>query len=184
MVLDALPRDAWTLVLDDLSDLTVHSVRLLDRLATKFILIGAIRHIRPKLASHFGRFDRIPLANLGPGDTCRLIRQAAAGAPVEDWALLETHLWQQTGGNPRAILESVARLRKEPEVTRQAVRRLNHPGPRSQIDLTPFAVVAILSLMAFRYIARGTGNTELYIVAGVASVVGLAVRLMLMRAAH
>jgi hypothetical protein len=182
MVADAVPQERWTLVVDDLSDLTVRTVRLLDRLAAKFVILGAIRHIRPQLASHFGRFDQIPLVNLGPGDTCRLVRQAAAGAPVEDWLLLETHLWQQTAGNPRAILESVGRLRKEPEVTRHAVRQLSHPGPRSQIDLTPFVVVALISLMAFRYIARGIGNTELYIFAAVASVVGIACRLVLMRA--
>ena len=184
MILNAVSQDEWTLVLDDLSDLTVRTVRLLDRLAGKFVILSAIRHIRPALASHFGRFDHIPLGNLGPGDACRLVRQAAAGAPVEDWRLLETHLWQQTSGNPRALLESVARLRKEPEVTRHAVRQLSHPGPRSQIDLTPFVVVSLISLMAFRYIARGTGNTELYIVAGVASVVGLAFRLVLMRASR
>lgn len=182
MVLDAVPPDRWTLVVDDLSDLTVRTVKLLDRLAGRFVLIGAIRHIRPQLASHFGSFDQIALANFGPGDTCRLIRQAAAGAPVEDWRLLETHLWQQTAGNPRAILESVDRLRKEPEVSRQAVRQLSHPGPRSQIDLTPFVVVALISVMAFRYIARGIGHAELYIFAAVASVIGIACRLVLMRA--
>ena len=64
------------------------------------------------------------------------------------------------------------------------MRQLSHPGPRSQIDLTPFVLVSLVSLMAFRYIARGIGNIELYIFAGVVSVIGMAVRLMLMRSAR
>jgi integrase/recombinase XerD len=182
MVLEAIEPDQWTLVLDDLSDLSTTTARLLDRLATRFTVIAAARQVRPALAAHFGRFDRLDLRPLDTAEACRLIRQAAAGLPVEDLRQLEAHLWQQTAGNPRAILDSLARLRKEPTVTSQAIRGLSHPAGRREIDLTPLVVVPVLVLVAFRFIARGLGDTELYVFAGIGSALAMAVRFFLFRA--
>jgi hypothetical protein len=181
-VLQAIPPQEWTLVIDDLSDLTLPAARLLDRLASRFTVFAATEQLRPAHDKHFWRFERLPLRPLPAADARRLLRQAAAGADIEDPRLFETQLHHQTAGNPRAILESVARLRKEPAITPDLVRDFRHPGARQPIDITPLVVVLVFGLVAFRFVARGLGDLELYVFTGVAAMAAMAVRYFLFRA--
>jgi hypothetical protein len=171
LVCEAVEKDAWTLVVDDLSDLTTSTGRLIDRLADKFRVVA-------------WKFERLEIGPLPPADAHRLIRQASAGVEIEDPRLFETHLLQKTNGNPRAILESVERLRKEPAVTRHAVRELTHTGAQPQFDLTPIVVIPIIAIMAFRFIARGLGDMDYYLVAGVGSALAMGVRFFLFRSSR
>ena len=184
LVVDAVEKDQFILIVDDLSDLTTSTGRLVDRLAEKFVLVAALHEVKKSLEKHFWRFERIEIGHLPPGDARRLIRQASAGAEVEDMRMFETHLLQKTAGNPRAILESVDRLRKEPAVTRSAVRDLTHTGAQSQFDLTPVVVLPIVCLTAFRFVARGMGDMDFYLFAGVGSALAMAFRFYLFRSAR
>ena len=125
--------------------------------------------------------ERLEITNLPPDDARRLIRQASAGVEIEDRRLLETHLLQQTNGNPRAILESVDRLRKEPAVTRNAVRELSHTGAQQQFDMTPVVILPLIAITAFRFIARGLDSMDFYLVAGLGSALAMAARFYLFR---
>ena len=98
--------------------------------------------------------------------------------------MFETHLLARTGGNPRAIIESVERLRREPAVTRSAVRELAHSGAQQQIDMTPVVVIPVLALVSFRLMARGLGNMEFYLVAGLGSALLMGVRFYLFRSSR
>jgi hypothetical protein len=181
LVCDAVEKDAWTLVIDDLSDLTASTGRLIDRLAPHFRVVAALHEVRKPYEKHFWKFERIALGNLPPDDARRLIRQASQGVEIEDRQLLETHLLQKTNGNPRAILESVDRLRKEPAVTRNAVRELSHTGAQQQFDLTPVVVIPLIAITAFRFIARGLDSMDFYLVAGLGSALAMAARFYLFR---
>ena len=130
---------------------------------------------------HFWKFERLVLKNLSGEETRQLIRQALAGLRVPDPQLLETRIRRQSAGNPRAILESVARLRKEPAITTQVVRELYHTGARPQLDLTPALLLPTLLLLAARFLARGIGDRELYILAGIGAALGMALRFFLFR---
>jgi hypothetical protein len=182
LILAAVKKDEWLLVLDDLSGLSLSSTRLLDTLAEGFAIVAALEKVRPSLRRHFIRFERIRLDPLPPRDARALIRHAAAGAQVEDPLLLETCLLQHTAGNPRAILDTVTRLRKEPVVTRQALRALAPTGAQNEIDITPIIVLPVLLMIALRYVAHGLGDTELYIFAGVGMVVAMGLRYLFARA--
>ncbi|MEW6754721.1 MAG: hypothetical protein AB1505_27630, partial [Candidatus Latescibacterota bacterium] len=83
-VLEAVPKGQWTLVLDDLSDLSASTGRLLDQLATRFVLCAAVPQVKPAHHRHFRRFERLLLQPLPPGDARRLIRLAATrqGVPL------------------------------------------------------------------------------------------------------
>ena len=181
IVLDAVEKDEWTLIVDDLADLTVTTGRVVDQLAHKFIFIAAMPQVKKQYERHFWKFERIELANLPAADAHRLIRQASTGIEIEDARMFETHLRQKSAGNPRAILESVARLRKEPAVTRRAVRELSHSGARAQIDLTPAVIIVTLGLVGFRFVARGLDSMEFYLVAGLGSAVAMGIRFFLAR---
>jgi len=184
LVCEAVEKDAWTLVVDDLSDLTTSTGRLIDRLADKFRVVAGLHEVKKPYEKHFWKFERVEIGHLPPADARRLIRQASQGVEIEDPRLFETHLLQKTNGNPRAILESVERLRKEPAVTRHAVRELTHTGAQQQFDLTPIVVIPIIGIMAFRFIARGLGDMDYYLVAGVGSALAMGVRFFLFRSSR
>ena len=181
MILDSIEKDQWTLIIDDLSDLTASTGRILDQLAARFTILAALHQVKKPHEKHFWRFERLDIQPLPTDDARQLIRQAAAGVEIEDQRLFETHLLQKSAGNPRAILESVERLKKEPAITRQSVRELSHAGGQKQIDLTPVVVIPVVLLVALRFVARGLGDTEFYIVAGVGSALAIGVQYVLFR---
>jgi len=181
MVLDCVEENAWTLVIDDLSDLSASTGRLLDRLNRKFVVFAALHEVRPAHERYFWKFDRIGLDALPPADARRLIGQCAAGADVEDLRLFETAVWRQSAGNPRAVIEIVDRLRKEPAITRTAVRDVAHTGAVRKIDLTPALMVVAMVLVAARFIARGAGSIDGYLIAGVGSAVMMGLRFFMFR---
>ena len=110
-----------------------------------------------------------------------MIRQRTQGLAVEDPLLLETYLWQHSGGQPRALLEMIERLHREPQVSREVVRQLRAPGVHRQIDLTPIILVPSVLLVAARFIARGLGDTEAYILAGIGAALVMGVQYALFR---
>jgi energy-coupling factor transporter ATP-binding protein EcfA2 len=181
LILGNVTAYEWTLVIDDVSNLTAATAPLLRQLLTGFVVMAAAHRIRPAHEPLFWRFDRVQLHPLGPEDTRRLIRQTAAGATVEDAHLLETRLLQHSRGNPRAVVEFLARLRREPAITAAVVRDLNPPAVEPPGDLTPLVVVPVLALIALRFVARGLGDLELYVVAGVASAAAMLVRFLAFR---
>ena len=181
MVLDSVEANAWALVVDDLSDMSASTGRLVDRLNRKFVIIGGLREVKVAREKHFWKFDRVELSNLPVAETRGLIRQCAAGAEVEDREMFETYVLQKSAGNPRAIVEIVDRLRKEPSITRKGVRDVVHTGARARIDLTPALVILALVLVGARVVARGIGDTELYILAGTGAAVAMGIRFFLYR---
>ena len=50
-------------------------------------------------------------------------------------------------------------------------------------DFTPVLIVALASVVGARYLAIGTGDTELYIVAGMLAAVVISIRVFLVRGA-
>ena len=181
MVLDSVKHNAWVLIVDDLSDLTASMARLIHRLNKKFVIIAALHEVKASHEKYFWKFDRVELANLPPPDARQLIRQCAAGADVEDLRMLQTYVLHKSAGNPRAIMEIVGRLRKESVITRSAVRDVVHTGARPRIDLTPGLIVVAMVLLAARFIARGTGSVDGYVIAGVGSAFVMGIRFFLYR---
>jgi hypothetical protein len=100
---------------------------------------------------------------------------------VEDYLLLETRLRLHSGGNPGAILDRIARLRKEPLLTCQVVRELVPAQNEQQVSLAPFGGLAFLGFLALRYVGSGMGDQELYILAGIGMVATTGLCLLLGR---
>ena len=130
MVLNSVQKNELVLIVDDLSDMTPSVGRLIDKLNRKFTIIAALQEVKKTYEKHFWKFDRIEIEHLTIPEAKKLIRQCAAGADIEDYHMTETRILQQSAGNPRAIIEIVERLRKEPAVTRSAVRHVSHTGAR------------------------------------------------------
>ena len=181
MVLGSVERNEFVLIVDDLSDMTASVGRLIDKLNRKFTIIAALPEVRRSYEKHFWKFDRVEIEHLCTADAKKLIRQCAAGANIEDYRMTETNILQQSAGNPRAIIEIVERLRKEPAVTRSAVRDVSHTGARDQIDLTFAVVLILLFVVAARFFMRGIGSMEGYVLAGIGSAILVGIRFFMYR---
>lgn len=93
------------------------------------------------------------------------------------------HLVQQANGNPQALADLLADASKERVVNKQRIREMRHAAGVKYLDFTPVMIVALASIVGTRYLAMGTGDTELYIFAGMLAAVVISVRVFLFRGA-
>jgi hypothetical protein len=60
---------------------------------------------------------------------------------------------------------------KERVVDKRKIREMRHAAGVRYLDFTPVMIVALASVVGARYLAIGTGDTELYIFAGMLAAV-------------
>jgi hypothetical protein len=68
-------------------------------------------------------------------------------------------------------------------VDKRRIREMKHAAGVRYVDFTPVMIVALASVVGARYLAIGTGDTELYIFAGMLAAVVISVRVFLFRGA-
>ena len=105
------------------------------------------------------------------------------GMLVESPALFIGHVVQQANGNPQALADLLADSSKERVVDKARIREMRHAAGVRYFDFTPVMIVALASVVGARYLAIGTGDTELYIFAGMLAAVVISVRVFLFRGA-
>lgn len=105
------------------------------------------------------------------------------GTLVESPALFVAHVVQQANGNPQALADLLADSAKERVVDKQRIREMKHAAGVRYLDFTPVMIVALASVIGARYLAIGTGDTELYVFAGMLAAVVISIRVFLVRGA-
>jgi hypothetical protein len=105
------------------------------------------------------------------------------GMLVESPALFIAHVVQQANGNPQALADLLADSAKERVVDKQRIREMRHAAGVRYLDFTPVMIVALASIIGARYLAIGTGDTELYVFAGMLAAVVISIRVFLFRGA-
>ena len=121
-----------------------------------------------------------------PPNSARAIAQTylhQTGTLVESPPLFVAHVVQQANGNPQALADLLADASKERVVDKQRIREMRHAAGVRYLDFTPAMIVALASVVGARYLAIGTGDTELYIFAGMLAAVVISVRVFLFRGA-
>ena len=87
---------------------------------------------------------------------------------------------QDSGGVPAAIIGMLDTAAAEPEITRAKVREFVHEAGVTYIDMTPVVILGVAAVIAARYVARGVGSSELYVLAGIGMGLAIAVRFFVM----
>ena len=106
-----------------------------------------------------------------------------SGTLVESSPLFIAHVVQQANGNPQALADLLADSAKERVVDKQRIREMRHAAGVRYLDFTPVMIVALASVVGARYLAIGTGDTELYIFAGLLAAVVISIRVFIFRGA-
>ncbi len=102
---------------------------------------------------------------------------------MESPPLFLAHVVQQANGNPQALADLLADASKERVVNKARIREMKHAAGVRYLDFTPVMIVALASVVGARYLAIGTGDTELYIFAGMLAAVVISVRVFLFKGA-
>ena len=109
---------------------------------------------------------------------------ARQGMLIESPGLFVGHVVKQSGGNPQAIADMLDDSAKERLVDKRKIREMRHAAGVRYLDFTPAMIVALASVIGARYLAIGTGDTELYVFAGMLAAVVISIRVFLFRGAN
>ena len=171
------------IAVDDLTPVTPTLVAFWLAVCDAAQLVACASAKKPNVAKLWWKLVEIEVPPLAP-EHARTLAQTylqQTGALVESPALFVAHVVQQANGNPQALADLLADSAKERVVDKQKIRAMRHAAGVRYLDFTPVMIVALASIVGARYLAIGTGDTELYIFAGMLAAVVISVRVFLFR---
>ena len=178
-------RDRVLIAVDDLTPVTPTLVAFWLAILDAAQLLACASAKRPNVAKLWWKLVEMEIPPLAP-EHARAIAQTylhQSGTLVESPPLFIAHLVQQANGNPQALADLLADSSKERVVNKQRIREMRHAAGVRYVDFTPVMIIALASVVGARYLAIGTGDTELYIFAGMLAAVVISVRVFLFKGA-
>ncbi|MCP5127455.1 MAG: ATP-binding protein [Gammaproteobacteria bacterium] len=148
-------------------------------------VIGCARQKKANVSKLWWKMTEIPIPPLTPDATREIVQAyiARQGMLIESPGLFVGHIVKQSGGNPQAIADMLDDSAKERLVDKRKIRDMRHAAGVRYVDFTPVMIIALASVVGARYLAIGTGDTELYIFAGMLAAVVISVRVFLFKGA-
>lgn len=173
------------IAVDDLTYLTPTLVAFWLAVFDVAQVLGCARQKKAGLAKVWWKMTEIEVPPLSPEATRDIVQTyiARQGMLIESPALFVGHVVKQSGGNPQAVADLLDDSSKERVVDKRRIRAMRHAAGVRYVDFTPVLIVALASVVGARYLAIGTGDTELYIFAGMLAAVVISVRVFLFRGA-
>ena len=148
-------------------------------------LISCANEKRKNVAKLWWKMTEIEVPPLS-AESARALAQeymTQTGMLVESPPLFVGHVVQQANGNPQALADLLADSSKERVVDKARIREMRHAAGVRYFDFTPVMIIALASVVGARYLAIGTGDTELYIFAGMVAAVVISARVFIFRGA-
>ncbi|MCB1761332.1 MAG: AAA family ATPase [Gammaproteobacteria bacterium] len=88
---------------------------------------------------------------------------------------------QESGGVPAAIQGMLRSATNDEEVCPVRVRAHRHEAGVRYLDMTPIFAVGLIGFMAARYVSRGIGEVEFYVLSGVGTVLFYSLTMLMRR---
>jgi hypothetical protein len=125
-----------------------------------------------KLLWHFPERDRISLKPLTHEECIEIAEKWLQAYPIrfESPKVREAFLKaisQDSGGVPAAVRGMLETATAEQEITRAKVRSFIHEAGVRYINMTPVFLAGLMGLIILRYIGRGLGSQEIYLLSGI-----------------
>lgn len=89
------------------------------------------------------------------------------GIMIEEQRLYIPHVVKQSGGNPQAIYDMLKDSEAEKVISKKMVREMRHQAGVRYWNFTPIMLILLACVVAARYVGIGTGDKELYVLAGI-----------------
>ena len=158
----------YILLIDNITDITPSSKRIIERLKDTFTIIAAARRIKANETSFLWNFEKVEIKNLNREHSIKFIQQNSFGLQVENWEDFRNHIYGQTNGNPRAMDDMIQRYKVEPFLTLEVIKNLKHSGALPEIDFTFIIVIFLGVVTALRYASRELDEPALRLIGSVA----------------
>jgi len=160
LITKSTEKKEYTLLIDDLSNVTASGVTALEQLKNQFHIIAAARKIKFAHGSFLSNFQKIDIKPLSRIESTKLIMQLSKPMlnRVEDVEAYKNHVFDQTNGNPLFIREMIERFGKEPVISIDHINDIRHTAATKDIDMSIPIVIALSSLMVLRYIGGEIGD--------------------------
>ena len=158
----------YILLIDNITDITPSSKRIIERLKDTFTIVAAARKIKAQETSFLWNFEKVEIQNLKREFAIKFIQQNSFGMQVENWEDFRNHIYSQTNGNTRAMAEMIDRYKKEPFLTLEVVKNIKHTGALPEIDFTFIIVVFLGVVTALRYASRELDEPALRLIGSIA----------------
>lgn len=173
------------IAVDDLTSVTPTLVAFWLAVFDAAQVIGCASAKKANLNKLWWKMTEIPIPPLPPEATREIVQTyiTRQGMLIESPGLFIGHVVKQSGGNPQAIADMLEDSSKERLVDKQRIREMRHAAGVRYFDFTPVMIVALASVVGARYLAIGTGDTELYIFAGMIAAVVISLRVFLFKGA-
>jgi len=183
----------FVLALDSLDRITVSSSDWLKELAESGVtILGAARKTKEEkelLDRFFWTAKTITLQPLSDREILEIIKAQVndSWSPIKFKDKNAEHFFGKTvvtssKGIPIVAIQMCQKARGMKEVSLTFVREelmTAHKASVKYIDLTPLILIAIGLIGALRYIGRGMGNQELYIIAGTLTAAAIIIRVLM-----
>ena len=160
LIIKTTEKNEYTLIIDDLSNLTASGVTALEQLKNHFHIMAAARQIKYSHASFLSNFQKVEVTPLSRLESTQLIIKLSKPMRdrIEDLEAYKNHICDQTDGNPLFIREMIERYGKEPLITLEHLSSIRHTAALREIDLSAPVIIGFSSLMVLRYIGGELGD--------------------------
>ena len=175
-IIASVPAFEYCLVIDDISSITPTTKKVIERLKDTFVIVAGAREVKAVNTSFVWNFEKLEVKNLKRNEAMQLIHQLASNLEVQDREMFWTHIFDQTGGNPRAITELINRYKKEPFLDTQTIREIRHSGALPEIDMTWIVIVSLGFLTSLRFLSREMDEPALRFIGSLAMIMLFLIR--------
>lgn len=153
-------KDEYTIIIDDVTNITPAGVRTLEKLKNHFHIICAARNIKIDRGTFLTNFEKIELTELDRAEATQLINLASKDiyTRIEDYEAYKNHIWEHTLGNPLYMIEMIDRYSKEANISVEVTKDIRHTAALKEINMGLPIIIMISGLMILRYYGREAGD--------------------------
>lgn len=160
LAIQATTHKEYTLIFDDLTDITKYGVSVMEKLKNHFVIIAAARRVKLEHKSFLSNFEKIELEPLSRPESIELIDRLSFPLldRIVDYEAYKNRIWEDTQGIPLYMIEMIERLGKEVTISPEVTARIRHTASKQEIDFTLPLIVLFSSLMVLRYLGNELGD--------------------------
>jgi len=176
-----VPKE-YILKIRQFNDVSKQSLKVIEQLKDTFVILTCATEINISKAPFFGNFEKIEIQNLNRQHSFELIHKLSASISVgQHYEMYRNHIWDQTDGNPCAIVDMVERYKREPFLVTETIRQVTHGGVIRELDCSYALVILIASLAIMRYMTAELDNPGLRLIGGIAMIMLILTRAFVSR---
>jgi integrase/recombinase XerD len=174
-------KNEYTIIIDKADLITPSVITALESLRSHFHFIVAARSVLVKNATWLSNFEKLELKPLNRVETMELISRATKDKDhIENYEQYKNHIWNDCGGVPEFILESVERYKKEGYISKKVVSNYRHTAALKEFDASVIILLAFALLVIIKFLGREMGDPEdsgaFKLISGVAMIFALFAR--------